>query len=246
MKYYVLASGSKGNSTVIVHGDTKIVIDCGTTKKYLKNAFEEIDIDPQEIDALLVTHSHSDHISQLSMFKEIETYSMQPLDVDVLHSVVPFECFQIKDLEITVLPLSHDCKDTIGFLVKSSEESLVYITDTGYVKSEVQEYIREADYYVFESNHDVEMLMDTNRPIFIKQRIIGDNGHLCNEDCAIILSDVIGENTKEIVLAHLSEQGNSEDVALDVVNEQLQKNKKDYATLSVSAARQFEVYKGGR
>ena len=81
---------------------------------------------------------------------------------------------------------------------------MVYVTDTGYVKDEVKQKICDADYYIFESNHDIEMLMQTSRPVYLKQRIIGDSGHLCNEDCANIVCEAMSEKTKEIVLAHIS------------------------------------------
>ena len=89
--------------------------------------------------------------------------------------------------------MSHDCENTVGYLIECGNEKLVYVTDTGYIKKEVKDYLKDADYYIFESNHDIEMLMQTKRPVYVKQRIINDYGHLCNEDSAHILSEVISE-----------------------------------------------------
>lgn len=246
MRFSLLASGSQGNCCVIQHKDTSIVIDCGTTKKYLLGAFEQIAYDYQSSDAILITHTHSDHIAQMKMFEQIPTYATSTIPTSYLHTIAPFEEFNIKDIHITVLPMSHDCEGTVGFLLKGDDEKLVYITDTGYVKEEVRQRIQNADYYILESNHDIEMLMQTNRPIYLKQRIIGDSGHLCNEDCAGLVGDAMGEKTKEIVLAHISREGNTREKALETLTEHLRKRKLLHEQLRLFPAGQFEIYQGGK
>lgn len=246
MRFSLLASGSKGNCCVIQHLDTIVVIDCGSTKRYLQNQFSEIGVDYHNVDALLITHMHKDHVSQLDMFEDVETYCSVMADTNCLHIVEAYEQFQIKDLKIQVIPLSHDSEKTIGYIVSSADEKLVYITDTGYVANEVKPLIKGADYYIFESNHDVEMLMATNRPYFIKQRIISDMGHLCNEDSANILSQVIVENkTKEIVLAHISQEGNTTELAYDTLVTTLKRKAIDFSKINIRAAKQFAIYQGG-
>lgn len=245
MKFALLASGSKGNCCLIKHKDTNIVIDCGTTQKYLKGCFEQVKCNPMQSDAILITHTHSDHVSQMKVFDTIHTYATQDINTNHLHNICPFEQFEIKDLRITVLPMSHDCEGTVGFVIACEDEKMVYVTDTGYIKEEVKEYIKDADYYVFESNHDIEMLMQTKRPIFLKQRIINDYGHLCNDDCANIVTSVMGSNTKEIVLAHISQEGNTRDMALQTFQQHLQKKQLDREDLKVFPADQFSIYIGG-
>lgn len=247
MKFYLLASGSKGNCCVITHNDTNIVIDCGSTKRYLNASFQEIGFDFKQSDALLITHTHSDHIKQLKMFQDIPTYSATSLDTDYLSLVSPYEELQIKDLHIQVIPLSHDSENTIGFVIHSDDEKLVYITDTGYIKEESKKYLKDADYYIFESNHDIEMLMQTSRPYFTKQRIISDSGHLCNEDSANILCEIINTNkTKEIVLAHISQEGNTREKALNCLLETLDRKKINHGKIKKYPAGQFEIYYGGK
>lgn len=245
MKFALLASGSAGNCCVIKHKDTSIVIDCGTTKKYLRGCFEQLQYDHNQSAAILITHTHSDHVSQIKMFNAIPTYATQEIATDHLHGVRPFEEFDVQDLHITVLPMSHDCEGTVGYIIESDNEKMVYVTDTGYIKEEVKEKINNADYYVFESNHDIEMLMQTSRPVYLKQRIIGDNGHLCNEDCANIVTDAMGTNTKEIVLAHISREGNTRDLALQALEKQLHKKNKMHEELRRYSAEQFGIYLGG-
>ena len=143
--------------------------------------------------------------------------------------------------------MSHDCEGTIGFTIECEGEKMVYITDTGYIKEEVKQYIKGADYYVFESNHDVEMLMQTKRPVFIKQRIINDYGHLCNEDSANILSEIIDVNkTKEIVLAHISQEGNTREKALRTLQETLHRKQIKHDHMKLYPADQFSIYIGGK
>lgn len=247
MNFALLASGSKGNCCLVHHKDTNLVIDCGSTKKYLKECFTTLNYDYQTSDALLITHTHKDHVSQIKMFKEIETYATQDIGTDHLHHIEPYQEFDIKDIHITVLPMSHDCEGTVGFVLEADDEKMVYITDTGYIREEVMSYIQDADYYVFESNHDIEMLMQTARPVYIKQRIINDYGHLCNEVSARILSEVISETkTKEIVLAHISQEGNTRELALETLVETLAKKHLSFEHMNLYAAEQFGIYQSNQ
>ena len=214
MKYYLLCSGSKGNCFVLLDEDVQLVIDCGNTKRYLLEAFLKKGLDYKRSDALLLTHSHTDHISQLKMFASVETYSPFEVEDREVHKVIPYEPFQIAHLHILPLVLSHDAPITVGYVIENKTEKLVYITDTGYLKQTYYDIIRNADYYIMESNHDVQMLMKSNRPYSLKQRILSDSGHLSNDTCAEILKTVIGEKTKEIILAHLSEEANTPELAL--------------------------------
>lgn len=237
IKFYILASGSKGNCCVIQSESTTILLDCGYQYRYVKNALNQINV--SNFDAMLITHTHSDHIKLIDYFKSVKTYSPHCLEVDDLTQIDVNESFYINDIKITTLPLSHDVKNTVGFLFETKQESLVYICDTGYVSSHVQDLIHDKTYYIFESNHDLEMLMDSKRSMFLKQRIAGDNGHLSNESCAEVLSNVVGLNTKQVYLAHLSEEVNDEVLAYNTTYNRLP----DY--ISVSVAKQREMVKGG-
>ena len=245
MRFSLLASGSKGNCCIITSGESTIVIDCGTTKTYLKKCFQEVDVSFQQVDALLITHSHTDHISALSLFDQVKTYSVKELKENT-HFVTPFERFYIKNFMIEVLPMSHDSDDCVGYIIYTQNEKLVYITDTGYVREDVKSYMKDADYYIFESNHDLEMLMNTKRPLYLKQRILGDSGHLCNEDSARILSEVISDKTKEIVLAHISEEANTCEQAITILQETLQRKEVDASHVKIHAALQYGIYQGGK
>ncbi len=226
-------------------GNTELIIDCGTTKRYLNHCFERLSYQFQNADALLVTHTHKDHVSQLKMFDEIPAFACAKLERNEANYVNAYERIRIKDFDITILPMSHDCEGTIGFVIEGAFGKMVYVTDTGYIRKDVMPYIMNADYYVFESNHNIEMLMQTSRPVFVKQRIINDMGHLCNEDSAYILSQVIGDKTKEIVLAHISQEGNHRQLASDTLIAQLKRKDLPCEKLRIYAAEQFGIYIGG-
>ena len=246
MKFALLASGSKGNCCLIKHKDTKLVIDCGTTRKYLKSCFEQISYDPMQSNALLITHTHSDHIAQMKLFDPIPTYATQDIATSHLHGIRPYDRFELQDFRITVLPMSHDCEGTVGYVIETEDEKMVYVTDTGYIKDEVKEYIRNADYYVFESNHDIEMLMQTTRPVYLKQRIIGDCGHLCNEDCSNILCDVMGGSYKgNRACAYLPGRKHTGHGTYHT-EETLKRKQKDREDLRLYPADQFSIYTGGK
>lgn len=238
MKYFGLCSGSKGNCWIIKTRNATVMLDCGMTKKYLIEKMSECGVHPGAIDALLITHTHSDHIKQLKAFSYLPVYSVCPLECGKRLS--PYTSFTVKDLVITPLAASHDAEGCCGYLFENEGRKLVYLTDTGYVSKMNLELIRNLDYYILESNHDVEMLMNTNRPFALKSRIYSDHGHLCNEDCAKVLSLCVGDKTREITLAHLSEEANTPEKALSVVSSHL----RDYKGLLQVAGQRFCVQGG--
>ncbi len=247
MKFALCCSGSKGNCFVLEENDCRLVIDCGSTKRRLEQSFRELGFSVKDVDACLITHHHKDHLSQIKMFNMVDVYSGQVIEgIKKFNLLTPLESFEIKGIKITPIPLSHDAENTLGFVFETKKEKLVYITDTGYINTVYIPLLYDADYIVLESNHDIEMLMNSNRPHFIKSRIYSDNGHLCNEDCAATIEAIITSRTKEIILAHLSEEANTPQRALEVsVNALLNKKEHLHPNLVVMAAVQYEMIQGG-
>lgn len=248
MRYVNFCSGSKGNCTLIESAQARLIIDCGGTKQHLSQSLHNWGVDLSSVDALLITHDHGDHIGQLKLFQEVPVcYS--PVELKLRSEVItpmPYQTFWIKDIEVMPLVLSHDSGMTYGYTFKTQDCFLVYITDTGYLKTADYRHIQNADIYLFESNHDVDLLMNTNRPHMTKARILSDTGHLSNEDSAEILSHVVGPNTKEIVLAHLSEQANTEVLALSVLQEALIDRDDLDPMLKLLCAKQSQSLSGGQ
>ncbi|MCH4207355.1 MAG: MBL fold metallo-hydrolase [Solobacterium sp.] len=246
MKFALLASGSKGNCFLFQEESLFLMIDCGTTKAYLQQCFEQLQLRPEDLDAVLITHNHTDHVGQIKQFKDHEIYSPVELKDIKTIPVIPEQKFQIQHVTVTPLALSHDAPNTVGYILETWQEKLVYITDTGYLKDKYLPLLKGADYIILESNHDVGMLMETSRPQFLKMRIASDSGHLCNEDAAAVLEQIVTEKTKRVILAHISQEANTREQALNTALEALKKHAGHLnPDLVISAAGQYEVLKGG-
>lgn len=246
MRFAMLASGSRGNCFVVRDGETCIVIDCGSTLKHLRASFARLGIAKDEISAVLITHDHSDHISQIRHFSSFDMFSPVAIADICTANVISRRPFAVGSLRITPLALSHDAGSTCGYVLENGQEKLVYITDTGYVNENYMPLISDADYYVMESNHDVGMLMRTGRPQYLKARIYSDQGHLCNEDCAEVLARCISRKTKMIILAHISQEANTRELALQTTLHRLAEERQRIADdLVVCAAGQYEMIRKG-
>ena len=213
LNIYSINSGSKGNCTVVEADNSFIIIDCGGKINQLKQGFKDINLDYRKASALLITHKHTDHIAQLKLFKDIPIFSPIILDYPSI-KLEANKYYKIEDFIIKPILLSHDCVPTIGFIIEYFDEKLVYITDTGYVKDSYLDDLYGCNYLILEFNHDLEMLMKSNRPQFLKSRIASDSGHLCNEDAALLTNKIISVQTKLIWLAHISLETNDEELAL--------------------------------
>jgi phosphoribosyl 1,2-cyclic phosphodiesterase len=225
MKFKVLASGSKGNVTLLRVNDKVYLIDAGISYSRIKSLLSMYKV--EKIDGIFITHRHGDHVRGLNVtakrtkcpvylsegtYSELREKDFDPILVDC------YEPFLLDDLEVTVIPVSHDVSEPVGFIFKHHDKKLVYVTDTGYFNMQNKALSQNADAYIFESNHNVEMLMKNPKyPWMLRKRIISDDGHLSNEQAADYLNDLIGDKTKVVVLAHLSEENNSPEVALETV-----------------------------
>lgn len=246
MKFYIIASGSKGNATLVADHDRVLLIDMGITLKKLKEGLASTPYGFESIDAVLFTHDHSDHLAGKDFFPLEKRYAAKgTCDVLPEHELEVFTSYEIQGFKVTVLPTSHDAVNPVGFVFEKRDEKLVYMTDTGYISERNMAYMKNADYYIIESNHNIKMLLRTNRPYDLIQRILGDYGHLSNEDSAMYVSEMIGEKTREVVLAHLSEEANTPEVALATYFRIFRKRLIDIDRINIHAASQHQLVVGG-
>ena len=228
MKINVLASGSKGNVTYIETNKHKILFDLGMNITYVREHLEGLGVNPEDIDYVFISHNHTDHIFGLETF--IKHYKpilcLNPIMIDEIIGLKNYEhlcAFDeeiiLDDIKIETIKTSHDAKDSRGFIIESDGESLVILTDTGYIHHKHFEKLSNKNYYLMESNHDIEKLINGAYPSWLKKRILSNYGHLSNKDASIYLAKLIGESTKKIVLMHLSENNNSEELALKTIKE---------------------------
>ena len=245
MKVKVLASGSKGNSTLIRTDELNILIDIGINYQSLAAELDKINLTPYDLDAVLITHTHSDHIKGLpSLVKKtsIKVYALAEMLEELTKKIPPDNIIiytnptKINDLEINLIRISHDVEG-VGYIIEYKNHSLVYITDTGYINRKYLPLMQNKNIYIIESNHDEKMLMEGPYPYILKQRVISDKGHLSNLATAEYLKNIVGENTKEIILAHISEKNNTEDLAISTTRNLLEESG---IHKKIIAAKQYE------
>ena len=244
MKVKTIASGSKGNCTIVLCENTNIIIDMGISYLTLKKSLEENSLSFENFSGILVTHCHKDHTKGLASLvskTNLPVYIPETM-YDSLKEYVPYaKCnfiddeFEINDVKIELIHTSHDAPSSVGFIINHCEKSLVYVTDTGYINRKYLAKMVNKDAYIIESNHDEIMLMDGPYPRFLKERVISDKGHLSNKTTAKYLKKIIGSNTKNILLAHLSEKNNTEELALQAMHDEGLDEK-----VNIMIARQYE------
>ena len=226
MKITILSSGSKGNSTLIETNNHNILIDAGLP---LKNLEKRLTKKLPPIDILIITHCHSDHTKGLKSIIKEHSPIIYTLE-NVLNDIISYDKINhekqinLTDTIINLFELSHDVP-CLGINIKYNNKELVYITDTGYIKNKLLKEYQNKDVYIIESNYEEEMLLNGSYPFYLKQRIRSDKGHLSNNDTCRYLKTLIGENTKYICLAHLSEENNNPDIVESKVIEALNTTK---------------------
>ncbi len=274
MRIKVLASGSTGNCCYIETKDHKILIDVGISKKAIDLGLSSMGVDFNEIDTLLITHEHEDHIHSLGTvlrkghitcymtrgtYQAIERGKNPTLAAIVAQRVKDHSLILLNRLEnsilypdifldetlIHVLPIFHDAIEPIGFKIESDGKSVVYLTDTGYVHQALYPTIADADCYVLEFNHDPYILMSSDRTYALKQRILSIKGHLSNQDCALTIANVMGPNTKEICLLHRSLETNTEELMLQTFYSVMKHKEIDVQHILIKIAKQDCFIKGG-
>jgi phosphoribosyl 1,2-cyclic phosphodiesterase len=224
-----LASGSKGNCIYVSSGHTKILIDAGISARMLQTRLAEINVDLADIDAILITHEHTDHIQGLKTlaFKMgipvLANHDTAKGIVDTFHACPKFkifstgEPFEFGDLEIHPFSIQHDTLDPVAFTFRMNGMKLGFCTDLGFVTSLVQVHLQACDYLYVESNHQPSMVHASPRPMVYKQRVLSRSGHLSNEACGQLLAQVHHDKLKHVHLAHLSSECNSPETALSTV-----------------------------
>ncbi|MBF7096700.1 MBL fold metallo-hydrolase [Alkalibacter mobilis] len=252
MRFCSLYSGSSGNSLYVEGTHGKVLVDSGLSGIKISRALNEIGSDPATVNGILVTHDHSDHVKGLGILSrkfDIPIYlnmntwlavkdqigKVKDENVNIIEAGKEFE---IEDLCVKAFPLNHDAVDPIGFTIRSANRKIGIVTDTGTLNEEIYENIKMCDLVVMESNHDVNMLMAGRYPYFLKKRVAGEYGHLSNETAAETIVKLAEEGLRRVVLAHLSEENNFPQLALETTRNKLKENKL-HETVSVEVARRF-------
>ena len=247
MKFYIIQSGSKGNATILEHNNRLLLIDDGISYISIKSALESLNFNIMNIEALLITHEHSDHTKGIKYLPPLPIYTKEgTYDGDNVNYIDYFQPFELIGLKITPLLTSHDAINPCGFLFENQDEKLVYMTDTGYIPELSLDYMNNADYYIIESNHDVNMQLDSNRPAQLINRILSDEGHLSNVDSASYMASLVGQRTKQIFLAHISQDANTPEIALSTYKKIFKKKHINLDNIEIICTSQTKMVKGGK
>ncbi len=235
VKFRPLASGSKGNCLLLETSETKILIDAGLSRRATLKRLEEAGVFPHEIDAILVTHDHIDHIQGVRLLSEKENIPILA-NVETAKGIcqthrssIPFKifttgepfCFQ--DLEILPFSIQHDTLDPVGFVIQTDQHRLGIAADLGVITDAIIRTLQSCDMLYVEANHEPEWVHACPRPASYKQRVLSRLGHLSNQDCARLLIETAHDKLQHVYLAHLSSECNSQEKALEVVSSTLQK-----------------------
>jgi len=225
-----LASGSKGNSVYLGTQKTKILIDAGISGKQIEERLWQIGVKLSEIEAVLVSHEHIDHIAGLKVLckKNILVLANSATAKGIYNNlgILPKckiftteESFTFGDLNIKPFSILHDTLDPVGFIIQVAGIKLGFCTDLGFVTSHVIENLKECDYLYIEANHQPSMVQASNRSLVNKQRVLGRQGHLSNEETAELLKSVMHDKLKHVYIAHLSSECNSPKLAEEMIKE---------------------------
>lgn len=255
LEFSVLASGSSGNALYIQSQTTRLLLDAGISGKQLQQRLLQASGKSlSDLDALLLTHEHIDHVrglrqvikqSQASIYSTEGTWNQVAASVEKdlaatrhiqtaevgahgTHIVKAGQRFVVGDISVTPFTVSHDAEEPVAYRFDCGESNLTVATDLGYVSDTIKDVIAGCQCYVFESNHDVGMLRAGRYPWNIKRRILGDKGHLSNYDAALALADLLGTREVDVYLAHLSEENNQPDLAELTVSSVLRELRESY------------------
>ena len=233
MRMCSIASGSSGNCIYIGSDDTHLLVDAGISRKRMEEGLKAVEISGEELNGILVTHEHLDHIQGLGVFSrkyEVPIFategtiegikscsSLGKLPEGLLHPITIDEKFTIGDITVDPFEISHDARQPSGYRLESGGKSAAVATDLGMYTDYVVDKLQGLDAILLEANHDIHMLEVGGYPYYLKQRILGEKGHLSNELSGRLLCDILHDNLKYIVLGHLSKENNYARLAYETV-----------------------------
>ena len=229
MKIATFASGSSGNCTLVSAGNTHILIDAGISMKRIRMSLAGFGLAFDDLSGILITHSHSDHISGLSMLvKHTDLTIFAPHILagalrravagveNCMHEIAVGEPFSLGQTSVTAFPTSHDTEQSVGYIIEA-DCRFGFCTDTGCVTEDMLRVLSTSDAVLVEANHDVDMLLAGRYPYYLKRRILSEHGHLSNEACGELAVRLAQSGARAVILRHLSHENNTPQAARDAV-----------------------------
>lgn len=233
MRLCSIASGSSGNCIYAGSDSTHILVDVGISGKRTEEGLKKLDLSPGDIDGIFITHEHTDHIAGLGIISrkyEIPIYatcgtieairqssSVGEIPEELFHPVLADEKIVIKDLVCNPMKISHDAAEPVAYRIYYGRKKIAIVTDLGNYNDYTVESLKGMDAVLLEANHDINMLQVGPYPYYLKQRILGDRGHLSNERAGQLLCKILHDNMQAVVLGHLSKENNLPELAYEAV-----------------------------
>ncbi len=248
-----LISGSSGNSSLVSYKNTNILIDCGMSGKRLEELLDTLDLKGSDLDAILITHEHIDHISgvgvvarryNLPIYATEQTHSAMNIGKlcdDNIRFIEPDRPFEIGNIGIDAFSIPHDAKDPVGYRLYLGAKKYAVATDIGTMTGELFDSISGSDSVILEANHDIEMLKNGSYPESLKNRILSNFGHMSNDLSAKCVLALLNRGTKNIMLSHLSDENNTPALAYNTVSKKLLENGAKPDDLRLVVANRYEV-----
>ena len=238
-KFCNLYSGSSGNCSYVGTNNINILVDCGESQKKIANALQSIGKDISKIDAIIVTHEHSDHVKNLGaiskkynipVYANEKTFENMPEQTNLINEenrkiFNTDDHFEIGDLKIFPFHIPHDAADPCGYNIYNEDKKISIATDIGHMDNNILKKLEESHFLLLESNYEPEILKYAKYPYYLKQRIAGPNGHLSNQEAGLTITRLIHSGVTNIMLGHLSKQTNFPELAYKTVMEEILKSK---------------------
>ena len=232
MRFSVLSSGSRANSTFLEAAGVRVLIDCGLSKQQTEKRLARLGITPDSLDVIILTHEHTDHIYGLSAFSRRHRLPVlcnraTAVHLDPACQLEYFETgtvFSLGGMTIRPFSIPHDASEPVAFVMEAEGLKFAQVTDLGKVSPLVIDALSGVNAIILEANHDEEMLYACNYPWDLKQRISSSHGHLSNEGCGRLLKEILHPGLRHVVLAHISENSNAPHLALETVRRYLSKH----------------------
>ena len=225
IQFMSLVSGSSGNSSLITNGSTTLLIDCGISGKKLEQKLESISINPKDISGILITHEHTDHTSGVGVLarryslplyateKTFAAMNIGKISQSQVNTISPGITFSAGSIDVHPFSIPHDAADPVGYSFLTKDGKYTLATDIGFMPESLFKEIQGSKQIILESNHDIEMLRFGSYPYYLKQRILSQTGHMSNELTAQVAVRLAHSGTENIMLAHLSCENNTPEIA---------------------------------
>ena len=258
LKFCSLLSGSSGNSLFVQSDQSKLLIDCGASGKKICEALASINSSIEDIDAILITHEHSDHVQSLGLlskkynipiyineetFNALSNAQKEKISEDKINFFINDKEFYFNDLTIKPFSIPHDAANPCGYNIHNGKRKISIATDLGHINDSILNNLKNSSFILLESNYDPSILQVSKYPYSLKERIKGPKGHLSNETAGKLISALSSNELKEVMLGHLSKENNFPELAYQTVTEELMRNNIDLNTLRLSVANRYNPSK---